>query len=150
MAPVSDSAPPMLRFALMGRPTIYTEELAAAICARLSEGEAVTKICADADMPCRATVCTWRHAHPEFQAMYARAREDAGDIWAERALQAAMNADPVTANSARLKFDALRWYTGKIAPRTYGDKVQHSNAAGDDDPAVHITYSWAKPAESRE
>ena len=98
-------------------------------------------------MPTNATVGNWRHAHPEFFAQYARAREIAGEVWAERALQAGLHADPTTAQADRLKYDALKWYAGKIAPRTYGDKLQHANAAGDDDPVVHVTYSWAKPED---
>ena len=81
-------------------------------------------------MPGRSTVCDWRRAHPEFQTSYAQAREDAGDVWAERALQAALSADPVTAAANRLKFDGLRWYASKLAPKTYGDKVQHTGDGG--------------------
>jgi hypothetical protein len=120
----------------MGRPTNYTEELAAQVCNRLSDGEPLTKICSDAGMPTRATVCNWRHAHPDFFAKYARAREDAADIWAERALQAALDADPVTAVANRLKFDGLRWYAGKLGPRQYGDKIQHT---GDGGGAISLT-----------
>jgi hypothetical protein len=109
----------------MGRPTNYSEELAAQVCNRLSAGEPLTKICSDEDMPGRSTVCAWRHAHPEFQANYARAREDAGDVWAERALQAALSATPETAQAARVRFDALRWYASKLAPKVYGDRLEH-------------------------
>jgi hypothetical protein len=114
----------------MARPSDFTDELASAICDRLAAGEPLTKICADENMPGRSTVCAWRHAHPEFQTKYARAREDAGDVWAERALQAALSADPVTAVANRLKFDGLRWYASKLAPRTYGDKIQHTGDGG--------------------
>jgi hypothetical protein len=107
-----------------GRPTDYTEELAIAICDRLSSGEPLSKICADKAMPGRTTVYAWRHAHPAFQNRYAREREDAGDIWAERALEAALSADPETAAANRLKFDGLRWYASKLAPKVYGDKQQ--------------------------
>jgi hypothetical protein len=107
-----------------GRPTDYSEELAIAICDRLSSGEPLSKICADKAMPGRTTVYAWRHAHPQFQNRYARAREDAGDIWAERALEAALSADPETAAANRLKFDGLRWYASKLAPKVYGDRQQ--------------------------
>jgi hypothetical protein len=109
----------------MGRPSSYTEELAAQILGRLADGEPLTAICKTAGMPPRRTVCAWRHAHPEFQASFARAREDAGDVWAERALQAALTATPETAQAARVRFDALRWYASKLAPRVYGDRLEH-------------------------
>ena len=134
----------------MARPSDYSEELATAICDRLASGEPLKTICTAEGMPDPSTVRRWRHAHPEFRAMYARAREDAGDVWADRALQVALNADPVTAVTNRLKYDAIRWYASKLAPKVYGDKTQHANAAGDDDPVVHVTYSWAKPDEPQE
>jgi hypothetical protein len=94
---------------MAGRPTNYTAEIAAKICDRLAGGEPLEKICSSSDaMPDPSTVRRWRHAHTEFRLMYAHAREEAGDVWAERALAAAMQADPVTAAAARVKYDALR------------------------------------------
>ena len=133
----------------MGRPSDYTPELAAEICDRLAGGEPLQAICSSSDaMPDPKTVRRWRDAHPEFRSMYARAREDAGDAWAERALAAAMKADPVTAAAARVKFDALRWYASKLAPKTYGDKLQHANAAGDGDQTTRIIYGWEPPPDA--
>jgi hypothetical protein len=59
-----------------------------------------------------------------------------------------MQADPVTAAAARVKYDALRWYASKLAPKVYGDKVQHANAAGDGDQVTRIVYGWAAPPEA--
>jgi hypothetical protein len=42
------------------------------------------------------------------------------------------------------------WYASKLAPKQYGDRVQHANADGDADPVVHITYSWTKPEEPQQ
>jgi hypothetical protein len=132
----------------MGRPSDYTPELAAEICDRLAGGEPLQAICSSSDaMPDPKTVRRWRDAHPEFRLSYARAREDAGDAWAERALAAAMKADPVTAAAARVKFDALRWYASKLAPKVYGDKLQHANAAGDGDQTTRIIYGWEPPPD---
>ena len=109
----------------MARPSSYNKELAAQILGRLADGEPLTAICKTEGMPPRRTVCAWRHAHPEFEANYTRARENAGDVWAERALQAALSATPETAQAARVRFDALRWYASKLAPRQYGDRLEH-------------------------
>ena len=79
--------------------------------------------------------------------MYAHAREDAADLWAEKAVAVAMKADPITATSARLKYDAMRWFAAKLAPKTYGDKLQHANAAGDGDQTTRIIYGWEPPAD---
>jgi hypothetical protein len=113
-----------------GRPSDYTEELGGQIADRLACGEPLSQICKDAGMPHRITVNRWCRVHPDFAAIFARAREEAGEVWAERALQAALQANPVTANASRLKYDALRWYASKLAPKVYGDKLQHTGADG--------------------
>jgi hypothetical protein len=129
----------------MGRPTDYTPELAAEICERLAGGEPLQTICRKTDgMPTDTTVRRWRYAHPEFGAMYAHAREEAGHAWAERAVAMALTADPVTAAAVRVKYDALRWYASKLAPKAYGDRIQHS---GDrDNPiATSLTVTYKRP-----
>ena len=132
---------------MVGRPTDYTPEIAAEICDRIADGEPLRAICSSDTMPDASTVRRWRHVHPEFRATYAHAREEGGDAWAERALAAAMKADPVTAAAARVKYDALRWYASKLAPKVYGDKLQHANAAGDGDQTTRIIYGWEPPAD---
>ena len=42
-----------------GRPSLYTEALAAKICKRLTEGEPLRSICRDKAMPDEATVPRW-------------------------------------------------------------------------------------------
>jgi hypothetical protein len=131
----------------MARPSDYNLEIAAEICERLAGGEPLQAICRKGDgMPTDTIVRRWRYALPEFCAMCAHAREDAGHAWAERAVAMAMTADPLTAVSVRVKFDALRWYASKLAPKTYGDKLQH---IGDrDNPvATSLTVTYKRPGE---
>src|SRR5690554_5149482 len=61
---------------LRGRPSLYTEELAEKICARLADGESLNQICKDEGMPSERTVRTWALDvnHP-FSPKYAQARE---------------------------------------------------------------------------
>ena len=56
-----------------GRPSLYTEALAAKICLRLAEGETMRAICRDAAMPNKATVLRWLAdaTHTEFRDRYA-------------------------------------------------------------------------------
>ncbi len=42
-----------------GRPSLYTDKLAAEICRRLAEGESLRAICADKAMPGISTVMGW-------------------------------------------------------------------------------------------
>ena len=129
----------------MGRPTSYSDDVALAVCTRLSEGEALKRICADDDMPHRTTVNAWRRDRPVFSAMFARAREDAGDTLAEAAVAVAMTATPETAQAVRVKYDALRWYASKLGPKTYGDKLQHT---GDPSNPVNFVIRGPSPVSS--
>jgi hypothetical protein len=39
----------------------------------------------------------------------------------------------------------MRLFAAKLGPKTYADKVQHANAAGDGDQVTKIVYGWAPP-----
>lgn len=125
----------------IGRPSSFTQELADLICRRLAEGESLLQICRDDDMPDRHTVIRWKNDNEDFRAQYARAREDQGDAYADLGMNAAITADDPA--KGRLAYDAYRWYAGKLKPGTYGDKLQHANAAGDGN--AEIVYRWAEP-----
>ena len=122
----------------MGRPRLYTPELADEICTRLSEGETLTSICAPDGMPSMGAVWHWTHDVEGFAERYARARELQGHAAADNAIAAAKKRSGDT-QADRLEFDALRWFAGKVAPRHYGDKVDHTLAAPDGGPVV---FRW--------
>ncbi len=56
-----------------GRPSLYTEALAARICKRLADGEPLRSICRDKAMPDKATVLRWLadKAKIDFRDQYA-------------------------------------------------------------------------------
>ena len=66
-----------------GRPQIYTEELAASICMRLSGGESLRSICNQEGMPCQQTVYSWIFSRPSFLEKYTRAREEQAETMAD-------------------------------------------------------------------
>jgi hypothetical protein len=110
----------------VGRPSIYTAELADEICLRIAEGESLRTICAEAGKPNFSTVMQWViEDRGGFHAMYRRAREVQAHNLAERALAEAMSArGNEDATAARLRFDALRWFCGKMLPKVYGERVE--------------------------
>ena len=77
-------------------------------------------------MPALTTVYQWRHAHPEFAAAYAIAREDQADTLAADIVRIA-DTEP-DANRARVMVDARKWIAAKLKPRHYSDRVE---VAGD-------------------
>lgn len=124
----------------MARPTIYSEELSALICARLASGEPLVRICKDEEMPGTSTVYRWLAASQEFRDMYARAREDQADTLADEIIEIADDGanDTYTKDGieltnhdviarSKLRVDARKWIAAKLKPRKYGDKVEHEH-----------------------
>ena len=132
----------------MGRSVIHhcTDELAAEICRRLSEGESLNKICEEDGKPSRGTVMAWvRDDVNGFAAKYARARELQAHFLAQEIIDIANTPEPgvtVTVKAdggmeekrgdmidhRKLKIDARKWYLSKVLPKVYGDKqqIEHS------------------------
>jgi len=72
-----------------GRPSKYTQELAAEICERLATGEPLAQICRDAHMPAFQKVYEWMGRDQDLSGAIARAREIGYDKMAEEVLQIA-------------------------------------------------------------
>jgi hypothetical protein len=126
-----------------GRPSDYSDELAAEICGKLASGKPLTKICAEESMPCESTVYLWLKKQEGFSEMYARAREDQADTLADEMLEIADDSSRDTLKTeagevcnteyvqrSRLRVDTRKWIASKLKPRKYGDKVEHTGPAG--------------------
>ncbi len=129
-----------------GRPTKYSDKLAATICQRLAEGESLRKICKDANVPAMSTVLAWLFdgGHDEFSEQYARAREAQAEFYADEIVDIAddSSADVTTdedgketvdhehISRSRLRVDSRKWVASKLLPKVYGDKLQHTGDGG--------------------
>src|ERR671921_110000 len=73
------------RKGMTGRPSLYTDELAAEICERLASGESLNAICRDEHMPTRQAVHEWiADNRAGFGDKYARVREIQADHYADK------------------------------------------------------------------
>jgi hypothetical protein len=110
-----------------GRPPVWTEdrvkEVGSEICRRLSEGEALVRICKEDGMPKMSTVFDWLRKWPDFANSYAHARELQADAMDEAVHLAALDCTEDNYNSTRVKIDALKWRAAHLRPKKYGDKV---------------------------
>lgn len=126
----------------MGRPSDYTDEIAATICERIANGESVKNIVKSEDMPAESAVYRWLAAHPSFQEQYARARAVQADRMGEDILEIADDArndwmirnagdteievpDHEHISRSKLRVDARKWLMSKLAPKKYGDRVEN-------------------------
>lgn len=127
-----------------GRPTLYTEELAALICERVATSTfGLARLCAiHDDLPDKTTVNLWRYKYPEFSTQYAQAKLKQADLLAEEMLDIAddgtndwmesfgedgeigyrLNGEHV--QRSRLRIDTRKFLAAKLLPKQYGDKVE--------------------------
>lgn len=111
----------------LGRPSLYSEELCAEICARLAEGESLRSICRDDGMPHLITVLRWvgSEQHAAFRMQYAEARSAGLEHKADEILEIAdaeiASGDSTAVAKQRLQIDARKWILSKLVPKKYGD-----------------------------
>lgn len=130
-----------------GRPEIYSEELATALCALLAEGKSLRTCCKAEDMPGMSTVFKWLRTIPEFAQQYAKAKEESADALVEEMLDIADDGrnDWVETNDpenpgyrlngehyqrSRLRVDTRKWAASKLKAKKYGDKVGIEHSGG--------------------
>jgi hypothetical protein len=151
----------------IGRPSEYNEHTANQILDRVAIGQSIRTICADPEMPAPSTIFKWLATFEPFSEQYARARMACVERWSEEIVELAD--EPVAPNDnaavqrARLRVDTRKWLMSKLAPRKYGDRVEHviksGNAADltDDElariamaaaPALLLTASPEPPADT--
>jgi Bacteriophage Sf6, terminase small subunit-like len=95
------------------------------ICELLTEGASIQAICARSDMPSLSAFWRFMQAQgAETWDVYVRARGLGAHAVAAFALNIAGEATAEDATAARLKYEAYRWYAGKLAPREYGDRLE--------------------------
>lgn len=77
----------------------------------------------------RSTFWQWVDADKDFRARYESARVSQAHAMAEDALQIANEAvaDMAAVQRNRLRVDTIKWFVSKIAPKLYGDRLQHDH-----------------------
>lgn len=108
----------------MGRPTVFSDEIAATICERIANGESLKHITEEDGMPSRATVHSWllNSAHKDFLDKYEEAREMQADVYADEMDDIAKDTT-IDVQRARLIIDTRKWTSSKLKPKKYGDKL---------------------------
>jgi hypothetical protein len=141
-----------------GRPSDYSLDMALAICERIADGESLRAICKDDDMPARSTVFRWLSLEEGFSDLYARAKEESAELFAEEIVEIAderegkaimadgqevavvFDGNAVARN--RLRVDARKWVAAKLKPRKYGDKIQQEVTGADGAPLTVVVRKF--------
>lgn len=119
-----------------GRPCDYNEIIAAEICAELSQGKSLRKVCQADHMPAVSTVFLWMRKFPEFSEQYDKAKAECADFYAEEIVDIAddgtndwmetlddqgavigykLNGEHV--QRSRLRVDSRKWIASKLKPK---------------------------------
>ena len=149
----------------MARPTTYNEDTAAILCGYLAQGESLRKACGHTGMPHISTVFRWMRDNPGFSEQYARAKEEAADMFVEDILHIADNAKndkiPVyklndltgkkelvgytesknSVRRAQVQIDSRKWLAMKLKPKKYGEKLDMTTNGNDIGVAISAKQS---------
>jgi hypothetical protein len=125
----------------IGRPSIFTQDIADEICKRMANGETLRKIVLDDHMPVSSAIYRWLDTNQIFKEQYTQARIKQADCYAEMIIDEAFGSHD--AAIGRLRMDALKWAASKIAPKKYGDKVEVEQTGN-----TALTVSFAIPSRS--
>lgn len=108
-----------------GRPTKYSTQLVKRICAEISNGKSLRRICEAKDVPAIETIRVWLLDKPGFSAQYDKARQEQADFYADRITEIADDtlASKHEPAAAKVAIDALKWTASKLKPKKYGDKL---------------------------
>lgn len=111
----------------------WTQEVESEIFRRVADGESIRKILAtdrDDFLPSWETFRNRLIDDGEFSAKYTRAKEFLADVEFEKTMDIAEKATPETVAVARLQIDVLKWRAGKLRPKVYSDKIDHTSSDG--------------------
>lgn len=120
----------------IGRPSIYTQELADEICVKIaSNGKGIKLLCAEnPHWPNKDTIFAWLKNYPDFSDQYVKAKQFQIETFIDDMLEIADDASQdlianergtlVSNNTsitrARLRIDTRKWLASKLVPKTYG------------------------------
>lgn len=125
----------------VGRPSIYTKELADLICMLTATNTfGLRKLCKlHNELPVVDTIYQWRYKYKDFSEQYAEAKLKQAELMAEEILEICddgtndwmatlgdeeqgmgwrLNGEHV--NRSRLRIDTRKWLASKLLPKTYG------------------------------
>jgi hypothetical protein len=129
----------------MGRPTIFTQELADRICEAVATSSfGLGKLCTIHDwFPTKETVYAWRYQKADFSYQYNKAKLAQAELMAEEIVEIADDGKNDWMESlsdeekgmgwrlngehsarSRLRIDTRKWLASKLLPRTYGPLVE--------------------------
>jgi len=125
----------------IGRPSLYTPELADKICNLVATTTLGTnKLCKlHDDLPDEGIIYDWRWRYEDFNQKYVKAKSRQAELMAEKLHELCdvptfMDSDGIERVDSgrvalqRLKVDTVKWEASKLAPKIYGERKQEEQS----------------------
>jgi hypothetical protein len=139
----------------LGRPAIFSPELAEHICAELACGRSLRSICRADDMPALRTIFYWLRTNPDFLHQYEMAKVESADALIEEILDIADDAsgdyieddegnrkfNSENVQRSRLRVDARKWIASKLKPKRWGERVDMNHGLQPENPLASLIAS---------
>lgn len=111
----------------MGRPSLYTEQLADQICELMYDGNSLIKACDQLGLK-RSTVWHWMEQHPDFAAKCARARDALIEVRLHEINEKIQKggADPAL---LRIEVSHEQWVAERMRPKVTRTEISGPNGA---------------------
>ena len=129
----------------MGRPSLYTEQLADEICELMYDGLSLIKACDALELK-RSTVWHWLEQHPEFAAKCARARDALIEV---RLDKIADKIEKGKADPAHLRIEVSheQWVAERMRPRVTRTEISGPNGGAIQTEVKHVDLSHLSDEE---
>ena len=115
-----------------------TTQLTDQICQELMNGQPLTRICSNKDLPSLATINRWIAKHPSFAKQITNARRVGTQYYLDKMIEELETMSAKDVGIVREKLHHYRWLSRKLLPNLYGDKQEVIQD-------TKITIQWQQP-----
>lgn len=105
----------------------WSEEATAELEGAIASGAGIADVAGKNGFPSETAIYRRMHSDAAFASRIARAREAQQDREADYMIALADSATPEDHQVVKLRIWARQWRASKLAPRKYGDRLQHAN-----------------------
>ena len=131
------------------RPSIDDPGVLEELCARITEGDGIWKVCKAADMPTARAVYRRMATSDEVASQISRAREAQQDARSDEIDKMAEAATAENWQAVRLRIWAKQWQAAKLAPKKYGVVTTHRHG-GEDGGAIPVRMEALSDSQLRD
>ena len=116
----------------MAYPSKKTPEIVGRFLEAIRNGRSAAQACKAEGMPSTQTIIKWTENDPEFAAKYEKAKEERGNYYGELVAEislAGLQGKYKDSAMLRAAIDGLKWSAARMAPKGFGDRIQHEHSA---------------------